>query len=719
MKLKIKRLKDLSLKWQLMAICVLLVTVPVVTFGYLSFSIVQADTFRQIEDRLRAQALDLKHFVESVYSEIEMYNNSIQEQAKAIITSQAEAVYHFIKNYEGDEETLKNTIAEIKVGSTGYIFVLDYNGTYIVSKDRARDGENIWNSVDANGNYFIQEMITKAKRLTGDQIAYQTYPWKNIGETTARDKIAALVHIPERKWVVGVSVYFDELVNTNFITEKIEYLKNELAETVVGKTGYVFILDEKGTYVLSYKRQRDGENIWNSKDAAGNYFIQTIVNQGLALGEHQTAVTYYPWQNQGESAPRMKLAAYASFPEWKWVIAASAYQDDFLDGLNQLYMMTLIIASVAIAAGSSAAYLYARPMAKNFNTLAKQLDTVAQGDLSVEIDTSKAGENETGRMTKALATMIQNLRGLIKNVKMASENVASMSNEVGTVAQQVNAGMEQVSTATQQISQGAQKLSKLVEETAKHVTMLSSLLQEAGESSEKCAAVGKESMEIMQKIMVDSKKASEAIEEIRQSMEKTTQTVEGMHSSLVNIEKLANMVTDVASQTEMLALNAAIEAARAGEAGRGFAVVADAVKELSDQSSQAANETLQWVSAVLDKGKEALNVAQKSRERANEGSQVVKTSIEEAKNVGESLQRINLVMQELGERVKKGVDSVKEVAKVMDEVSSISQESASACEENSAAIEQQTASMNQLATTASKLSEVASQLQRELQKFKI
>ena len=66
---------------------------------------------------------------------------------------------------------------------------------------------------------------------------------------------------------------------------------------------------------------------------------------------------------------------------------------------------------------------------------------------------------------------------------------------------------------------------------------------------------------------------------------------------------------DIANQTNLLALNASIEAARAGEAGRGFAVVADAVKELSDQSSQAASETLQSVGQVQGKGKEALEVA--------------------------------------------------------------------------------------------------------------
>ncbi len=714
-----RKLGDISIKWQLMAICIALVVVPVALLGYISYATTQTSTYQQIENRLQQQATELELFVKSIYDEIQLNNQSAQNQARAIVSSEAEAVYKFINSWQGDNETLKNAIASIKVGQTGYVYVLDYAGNYVVSLNRARDGENIYGATDANGFHFIEDIIGKARMLTGNQVAYEIYPWKNAGDNATRDKIAAIVNIPARGWVVGVGVYFDELVDTHFADSKISYLKNTLSKIVVGKTGYIYILDSNGTYVLSLNDQRDGENIWNTKDSSGNYFVQTIVNTGLSLSEGRTAVIYYPWQNEGESAPRMKIAAYTNFPEWHWVIAASAYQGDFLDGLNALYLTTITIVVAASIGGSIIAYTFARPLAKNLSRLAKQLDEISKGDLTSSVDNQKTGKNEMGKMAGALGTMVQNLRGLIKSVRTSSETVASMSQELSSTAQQVNAGMEQVSTATQQISQGAQKLAKVAEETAKHVNTLSTVLQETGASTEKGVTVGKESMEVMQRIQQDSKRASESIENIQKSMQNTAETVESMHTSLEKIGELASMVTDVASQTEMLALNAAIEAARAGEAGRGFAVVADAVKELSDQSSQAANETLQSVSQVQAKGTEALNVANKSTAQANEGAQVVRASIEGNKSVAESIDRINAMLQGIYAGVKKGALSVDAVVKTIDEVSSISQESASACEENSAAVEQQTASMNQVATSAAKLSEVAVQLRKEMEKFKV
>ncbi len=155
-------------------------------------------------------------------------------------------------------------------------------------------------------------------------------------------------------------------------------------------------------------------------------------------------------------------------------------------------------------------------------------------------------------------------------------------------------------------------------------------------------------------------------------------------------------MTDVANQTQLLALNAAIEAARAGEAGRGFAVVADAVRELSEQTNQAAADTLKSVSDVQKNGKLALEVARSSTTDAAEGVDVVNQTIA---------------------GVSQGVEAIEAVVKAIDEMASIAEEAASSAEENTAAAEEQTAAMSQLANNASNLEEIATQLQAEMSKF--
>jgi len=105
--------------------------------------------------------------------------------------------------------TLKSMIRSIKVGATGYAYVLDARpgpafGTLLVHP--AQEGKIILSAKDARGHDFVREILTRKSGLIA-------YPWVNeaLGETTPRDKIVAYKEVPELEWVVGSGTYVDEL----------------------------------------------------------------------------------------------------------------------------------------------------------------------------------------------------------------------------------------------------------------------------------------------------------------------------------------------------------------------------------------------------------------------------------------------------------------------------------------------------------------------------
>jgi methyl-accepting chemotaxis protein len=63
-----------------------------------------------------------------------------------------------------------------------------------------------------------------------------------------------------------------------------------------------------------------------------------------------------------------------------------------------------------------------------------------------------------------------------------------------------------------------------------------------------------------------------------------------MSSAVQSIATVLELISSIASRTNLLALNATIEASRAGAAGKGFEVVASEVKSLSVQTAQATEE---------------------------------------------------------------------------------------------------------------------------------
>lgn len=71
-----------------------------------------------------------------------------------------------------------------------------------------------------------------------------------------------------------------------------------------------------------------------------------------------------------------------------------------------------------------------------------------------------------------------------------------------------------------------------------------------------------------------------------------------LKNSSAQILGITDVITEIATRTNMLALNAAIEAARAGEHGRGFAVVAGEVRQLAQRTRTATDEIGAMVRAI-------------------------------------------------------------------------------------------------------------------------
>ena len=105
-------------------------------------------------------------------------------------------------------KALKDTIRGLKIGQTGYFYVLDARagenyGNLIVHP--AAEGKNILTSKDASGREFIKEIL---ERKTGTI----RYPWinKELAETVPRDKVVAFTYIKNWNWVVAGGIYADE-----------------------------------------------------------------------------------------------------------------------------------------------------------------------------------------------------------------------------------------------------------------------------------------------------------------------------------------------------------------------------------------------------------------------------------------------------------------------------------------------------------------------------
>jgi len=163
-----------------------------------------------------------------------------------------------------------------------------------------------------------------------------------------------------------------------------------------------------------------------------------------------------------------------------------------------------------------------------------------------------------------------------------------------------------VGTTLQQISVAVDRMSGAAEELAMISTTsqrgLENLLATITDTKGNMSLVEAESLELSRSITMIQDAAQNTTELVRAGAVEVASSIaakEQLSGAVHDIEKIAELIGDIARQTNLLALNATIEAARAGDQGRGFAMVAREVKLLAARTRAATDEISRRVEVVL------------------------------------------------------------------------------------------------------------------------
>ena len=506
-----------------------------------------------------------------------------------------------------------------------------------------------------------------------------------------------------------------------FVGEKlrnVEAVRQNIMKIAIGKSGHVVVLGSKGNqrgrYIISFEGKRDGEDLNDVQDTAGNYFVRSMVQNALTLPKGQVFNAEYPWHDSPAEQPRNKLAALIYFEPWDWLINVGMYEDEYYTAVRNVESATYGLLGKLSLAGTAAlslaiffAVILSSRLAKPIAVTAGVAQRIASGNLvDAKHELTAFGNNgaesgnhprffddrdETSGLMSAFRTMADSLDALIGQVHRSGIQVNSSSTEIAASARELEGTVAEQASSLREVAATSKEISATSTQLLTTVAGVSEAVAQAGAK----AKSGHDDLDRMEAAMQQLLKATASV----------SSRLGAISDRAGKISSVVTAINKISDQTGLLALNAAIEAEKAGEYGKGFSVVAREISRLSDQTAAATEE----IESVIREMQASVSGGVMEMDRFSEE---VRRCVEEVDTVGRQLGVIIDQTQALGpqfETVNSGMRAQTEGAQQISQVMAQIAEGA----------ERTRASVQEFKQAAAQLYTAVQSLQNEVARFKV
>lgn len=309
--------------------------------------------------------------------------------------------------------------------------------------------------------------------------------------------------------------------------------------------------------------------------------------------------------------------------------------------------------------------------------VAQVIQKLARGELDQQIETPYPNS-----VMADLQNMVRHLSDTIQQVRSAATELTHSSDQLLSTSDSNNQQIRLQLNEAEQIASAINQMAATVSKVANYAASAAAATRNAGSE----VSVGNRIVN----------ETANAIQSLARTLASATQSVQHVSSDSESIEKIIEVITSIAEQTNLLALNAAIEAARAGEHGRGFAVVADEVRSLATRTQESTREIRGMIAKLQEGAGKAAEIMLESRHLAQKTVEQTVLAEQALSTISDEVSAIN----DMNAQIAIASDEQRTVA---DEVNLNISRIHSATLETSAGSEQVATSSRELATLANRL----------------
>ncbi len=372
---------------------------------------------------------------------------------------------------------------------------------------------------------------------------------------------------------------------------------------------------------------------------------------------------------------------------------------------SQMREMIALVALVCMIVVIPMAYFTANRLVRPLVEIVDKLKDIAEGEGDLTSRLTITSKDEIGQVAQWFNSFMDKIHRLISNVSKnaadlndSSSTLARISKNMATGAEQTSARANSVSAAGEEMSVNMNFVAASMEKALGNMGMVSAATEQMGSTINEISKNTVTAKEITDEVVTKTSDASGRINDLGDAAD--------------DIGKVVQVIADISDQVNLLALNATIEAARAGEAGKGFAVVANEIKDLANQTADAANQIKEKVEKInTTTGKTIAQISDISEvgDKVNEIVLIIASAIEEqsttTQDISGKLVEATQGIDIINDNVSQGSMTSSEIAKDISEVTVTAGEMS----QNS----------DQVDERSKELSDLAETLLSQVNKFKI
>lgn len=561
----------------------------------------------------------------------------------------------------------------------------------------------------------VKVLASIRTRITLSQIVFVAFAGLIIYFTFSLNVEKSIKEV-NKNYVADLAISYGQSIDINIELNGLD--KALLPETLdlmladVGledvESSYIYVVSPDGTMLYHPTPEKIGQPVENAA-------VKKVVSEISAGKQVKNEVIQYEFKGA------QKYAGVYVNDKQQYILVCTADEDELLSAVNEIkhsgIRRLVIVFVVSVLLSAVLTTLIILPL----NNISEFTLKAATMDLTINEKQNRFNDrhDETGRMSRALSRLLEEMSRVVGEIKGKSVNVMNAAEYLNTDAMETATTIEQVENAVNEIAQGASSQAEETQKATENVIVMGNMVRETHDEVKKLLKYAenmKDSTDYAKNILTQLEEVNRRAEEYIDVIANQTNTT---NESALRISEATKLITSIAEETNLLSLNASIEAARAGEQGRGFAVVAAEIQKLAEQSDESARQIEDIIQILLSDSEKAVETMYDVKEIIRAQSEQVEQTDTAFDQINDGVRQSIEGINRISEKTEQLDEARVNVVDVVQNLTAIAEENAAGAEETSASVAEVTSIVEDISSKSQALKEIAKELDESMDIFTV